>query len=128
MLKEQMDKLKEAFNNNDGNNKKKIENLVVFIVILIITIIVINSILGNDENENSENISAEKVLAQEETNTELTDNNDLEERLEEILSNIQGVGSVKVLITYSESSQTIAMYNEDNSTSDTEETDSRWRK
>ena len=47
----------------------------------------------------------------------------LEERLENILGKIQGVGTVKVFINYSESSQTVAMYNENSKTSTTEETD-----
>ena len=47
----------------------------------------------------------------------------LEQRLENILSNINGVGSVKVFINYSESSEMAAMYNENSKTSVTEETD-----
>ena len=47
----------------------------------------------------------------------------LEEKLENILQNIEGVGKVKVLLTYSESSKTLAMYNEDSTKNDTEETD-----
>ena len=49
--------------------------------------------------------------------------NDLETKLEEILSRIQGVGEVKVLLNYSESSEVVAMYNETSKTSNTEETD-----
>ena len=52
-----------------------------------------------------------------------TNSNNLEERLENILSNISGVGHVKVFINYSESSETVAMYNENSKTSVTEETD-----
>ena len=52
-----------------------------------------------------------------------TTNNNLEERLENILSNINGVGNVKVFINYSETSETVAMYNENSKTSTTEETD-----
>ena len=37
------DKLKE-FTNGEGNNKKKIENLVFLIVILVVTILTINFI------------------------------------------------------------------------------------
>ena len=36
------EKLKKMFSKNDGNNKKKIENILVFIVILAITIVAIN--------------------------------------------------------------------------------------
>lgn len=51
----------------------------------------------------------------------------MEKNLENILSNIEGVGKVKVLITYSESSEVIAMYNETNKDSVVEEKDSRRR-
>ena len=44
--------------------------------------------------------------------------------LEGILSNISGVGKVKVMITYSETSKTMPVYNEESSQQDTEETDS----
>ena len=54
---------------------------------------------------------------------EIQQSNNLEERLENILGKIQGVGTVKVFINYSESSQTVAMYNENSKTSTTEETD-----
>ena len=130
MLKEQMIKIKERFLvNQEGNNKKKIENLVIFIVILIITIIVINSIWNSDKKDNNTNESnTGKVLA--ELKEAPTDNineeeSNLEKRLETILSKMEGVGDVNVLLTYSESSQTVAMYNEDSSKSDTEETDSQ---
>ena len=49
--------------------------------------------------------------------------NELEVKLEEILSKIQGVGEVNVFINYSESSEMIPMYNENTQTSNTEETD-----
>ena len=46
---------------------------------------------------------------------------------ESILKNIEGVGNVKVLVTYSESSKTVAMYNEDSTKNDTEEEDKQVR-
>lgn len=55
-------------------------------------------------------------------NNELSEYN-LEENLEDILSKIAGVGKVQVLITYSESSEVVVMYNEKNSLNSTEETD-----
>ena len=39
------------------------------------------------------------------------------------LSKIEGVGEVNVMITYSQTSQTVPLYNEDRTTKDTEETD-----
>ena len=49
---------------------------------------------------------------------------DLERKLENILKKISGVGNVKVMITYSESSIVKPLYNEDSSISNTNETDS----
>lgn len=128
MLEEKKKKLKEMFSfKTEGNNKKKIENLVVFVIILIITIIVINTIWNVDEKKSENTQNLDKVLAKtesvQEENSEET--NELEAKLENILQNIEGVGKVKVLLTYSESSLAVPMYNEDSSKSDTEETDTR---
>lgn len=126
MLKEQIHKIQEKLKNTEGNNKKKIENLVVFVVILIITIIIINTIWNNEENKDKLNTTekdANKKLAQIENIQTNEENNNLEQKLENILKSIDGVGNVKVLLTYSETSQTVAMYNEDSTKNDTEETD-----
>ncbi len=112
----------------EGNNKKTIENLVVFLILLIVTIVAINLIWGKEEQKTVENqIETEhKVLAEniENSTTNETNAYNLEQELEEVLSKIEGVGKVKVLITYSESSQIVAMYNENKNISVTEETDS----
>lgn len=69
MIKDQFEKIKSLIINNDtGDNKKKIENLVVFIIILIITIIAINTI-WNDNKEDKKTISNEnKQLAMQDNN------------------------------------------------------------
>lgn len=136
MLKEKLDKIKEKFKPKEGeNNKRKIENLVLFVIILIVTIVAINYIWNGDNNKNDTitNDASGKRLASEEniiTNDATTSSSDgIEEKLENILSNIKGVGEVKVLITYSQTSRVIPMYDEDTSSTITEETDSRrWNK
>lgn len=126
------DKLKKIINNEkegeEGNDKKKIENLVSFVVILIITIVVINTIWnGKDKEAKQENDTTSKQLATVNQNTSNLSNiqtsEDLETKLEGILGKIQGVGTVEVFINYSESSEVIAMYNENSKVSTTEETD-----
>ena len=130
------DKLKAMINKNkgegesQGNNKKKIENMVFLVIILIITIVIINYIWNGSKSSNKTlTNTAGKQLAttqnsQSSSNRQSgTNSNNLEERLENILSNISGVGHVKVFINYSESSETVAMYNENSKTSVTEETD-----
>ena len=126
------DKLKKILdkeeNNKDGNDKKKIENLVFFIIILIITIVIINLIWnGNNKTKNNDNSnSISKQLAKTskiESDVNMNNTNNLEEKLENILSKIQGVGEVKVFVNYSESNEVIAMYNENSKVSNTEEED-----
>ena len=109
----------------EKDKKKQIENIIVCIVILIITVLIINSMWSTDNKESQNNTKqSSKVLAQTtltDTSTEEQDN--LEKKLEEILSSINGVGKVKVLIKYSESSSIVAMYNETKSESTIKESD-----
>ena len=109
-------------------NKKSIENLVVFVIILIATIIFINYI-WNGNNKSSKNDSKQATLA-ESTMQATSSNGDyhentLEKQIEDILARLDGVGDVKVLITYSETNRVIPMYNEDNQQSVTKEEDTQ---
>lgn len=117
-----IEKIKNIFNNKE----KRVENLVSFLIILVITLIVINKILKQDDT------SKEIVDYTNETGVELampnssvSENytNDFEKRLENILGKINGVGKVSVLLTYSESSSIVPIYNTSQSTSTTEEKD-----
>lgn len=116
--------------NGNKNNKKKIENLVFFVVILIVTVVIINIIWNGDKNSSNndkgiQNDTSKQLASSNTSSLEVSSNtsNELEEKLEEILAKIQGVGEVNVFINYSESSEVIPMYNENTQTSNTEETD-----
>ena len=126
------DKWKKIISKNEDesheNNNKKIENIVFLIIILIITIVIINYVWnGNKSSNKTLTNSTGKQLAtiqnNQNSNNTKTSSISLEERLENILSNINGVGNVKVFINYSESNETVAMYNENTKKSVTEETD-----
>lgn len=132
MLKDKLNKLiGKHENEGENNNKKKIENLVFLIVLVIITVVIINIIWNGDKTTNKEqsNNDTSKQLATTNNQTvnqnqiQGTSESNLETRLEEILSQIQGVGAVKVLLNYSESSEVVAMYNETSRSSNTQETD-----
>ena len=111
----------------ENQNKKKIENLVFLIIILIVTIIIINAIWKKDEISNNTtkdtNSLSGKVLA-DNSKDEVSNQTELETKLENILSTIKNVGKVNVLINYSESSSLVPLYNESTTTSNTEEGDS----
>ena len=92
MFKEQMNKLKKMFAKKEGENqmidpskktnKRKIENLVFFLIVAIVTLIVINTILSGNEKDVKEEQSPYKVLANsDETKTkDGKTSNELEEK------------------------------------------------
>ena len=114
------DKLKNMF-----KGKKKTENLVVLIIILIVTVVAINYIWSDkkDTDGSSNKDSVKKSTEIVQVNSDISQD-DLEIKLENILKKISGVGNVKVMLTYSESSILKPIYNEDSSVSNTNETDS----
>ena len=133
MFKEKWKALQEKYfkkeADGDKDHKRKIENLVVLVILIIVTLIIINQIWNGQEkgkqSMQNEEVDDKVLASQEITENMISGSNsiDLESSLETILGNIEGVGKVKVLITYSESSQTVPMFNEDTSISATEETD-----
>ena len=125
MFKDKLISIGEKIKNREGNNKKTIENLVVFIIILIVTVVLINYIWkDNNKEKMANNEISTKVLASSESDSTISTEDEMEQKLEQILSKMKGVGEVKVLITYSQTSKTIPMYSEDTSQTTTEETDS----
>ena len=120
MFKEKVKEL--VSKSNDGNNKKKIENLVFFLIILIVVLVAIN-LICQDKNEDTQGTDSNKKLAMQEQNITEQKTENLSNQLKDILQKINGVGKVEVLITYSQTSQTIPLYNEDSSQKDTQEQD-----
>lgn len=120
MLKEKLNKIFK----NDGNNKKKTENLVFLLIILVVTVVAINVIWKDEEgNTNTSNTVSKKIASNDQE--KIIQNNSLEEKLEYILSNISGVGNVDVLITYNETEEIIPVYNKSDKKSLTSETDAK---
>ena len=100
--------------------------LAILCLILVITLIIINKILSSNskEEKNYENeVGVELASNIENFNEQNVMQDNLEKRLENILSKIAGVGKVSVLLTYSESSTLVPIYNINSSTSTIEEKD-----
>ena len=121
MLKEKINALLKP---EEGNSKKKIENLVFLLIILIITILAINYIWNDKDKSKKVSSTNDKQINQNTSNIENSTEEDLETKLENILSKINGVGKANVMITYSESTQVIPIYNKKEKTSNTDESDS----
>lgn len=120
MFKEFLNK----FLKNDGNNKKKTENLIFLLLILIITVVAINMIWKSEEKDLKIVNDTSKKLAQQNEDTYLAKDS-LEQKLEKILSSISGVGEVDVLITYNETEEIIPVYNKTDKKSVTNEKDAQ---
>ena len=126
MLKEKVDSIKNALVKVEKNNtKKSMENLISMAIILVITIIAINYIWKGDKKKEKGNSAGKYEIQNNVQNSEINQasSDNLEERLAEILSKISGVGEVKVLLTYAQTNQINPVYNEDEQSSVTEETD-----
>ena len=124
MVKEKVKK----YLNGNGNNKKKIENLIFLLIILVVTIISINYI-WNDKDSNKEemltdNNNYNNLNLNSDINQNTKNEDNLEKKLEDILSKIDGVGNTSVMITYSESTQFVPVYNKTEKVSTTDESDS----
>ena len=117
-------KLKLAEENQAKGDKKKIESIIFLIIILIVTVLIINNVWTGDSKDSK--VQNDKVLAkvlESDTTNETSEYYTLQQDLENILETMEGVGKVKVLINYAETSTTVAMYNETKTESTTEETD-----
>ena len=105
--------------------KKKTENLVVLLILIIVVVVAINYIWNdnpaNSNNSNNSNSIAETNMIRQ-VSTDYQENS-IESKLENILSNIVGAGKVKVMVTYSESSTTQPIYDENYKESNTVESD-----
>jgi len=124
MIKEQLKKLISSEKKENTNNKKQIESLIIFVIILGITVIAINYIWKDKGEVEEKYTTNEKLASAEKMDSNENVEYDLEKRLENILRSMEGVGDVEVLINYSETSTVVAMYNENVTESSTEETDS----
>lgn len=101
----------------NGEQKKILENSVIFLMLFIIIIIVMNSLFTSEKENISTNVS--NVLETINDNS----NDSLEIKLEEILSLIEGSGRVNVMVSYLNGIEQIPMYDEKISTTITEESD-----
>ena len=112
------EKFKKMFSEKDS--KRRNENLIAFLIILVITLIIINNILSEDEDKNeatSQNNVELVTQGSAQVDEVSIEDETLKTELENILSKISGVGDVKVLLTYSESSSISPLYNESTSSS-----------
>jgi len=101
------EKLKNYAKNKKGG--RGVENLVIFLILGVIIIIVASSFFSEDKNTGNGGASQQTVAPVPDP---LPDEiQELEGRLEQILSEIEGAGNVKVMITVVSDGEVVHAYN-----------------
>ncbi|OPJ56942.1 stage III sporulation protein AG [Alkalithermobacter paradoxus] len=103
-------------------NKNKIYNILAIILISAILLIAISDIFPRKSGDTPSN--AKLVIKDEISKVPSTKEEQLEARLEQILSNIDGVGNVKVMITFETGGEVMPGFNTVESRETSEENDS----
>ena len=70
--------------------KRKTENLILLLILLVITLVLMNNILKDEKEEKQENKIQGSTLA---------NGIPIEQKLEDMLGKIDGVGNVSILLT-----------------------------
>ena len=108
------------FKNLNEKDKKKIYTLLSLGIVCAIALIVMPNVNGEDKS-NEENAS--KSIPKEELAK--SENDNLEEKLKNILAQIEGAGDVDVMITFESSEEIQPAFNTNATTEETKEVDSQ---
>ncbi len=102
------ERMKEYLQEKKG--KRGIENLVIFLILGVIIIIVASSFFseGEKQKKDAEAIQTIKLTS----NKPVDELQDFEKRLEQILSEIEGAGNVKVMVTGDSDGEVVHAYND----------------
>ena len=105
----------------EKKGKRRIENLVIILIVGIIIIIVASSFTSDGKNKkNTQEPKGEIALITNEPDDKIKK---LEQRLESILSEIEGAGTVKVMVTGITDGEVVHAYNQIEENNVTEEKD-----
>ena len=105
-------------------DKKRIYYLLSLAGICVIALIML-SLLPQDSQEVPTDEVTAQVQSQESEKADLESTDDLEKRLKNILSKIEGAGDIDVMITFESSEEIQPAYNSNSTTETTEEKDSQ---
>lgn len=108
------------FKNLNEKDKKKIYSLLSLAVVCIIALIALSTVPGEKENEKETSVKKEESIVKVDSNQ-----NDLEQKLVKILSQIEGAGTVDVMVTFDSSEEIHPAYNTNSTTETTKEKDSQ---
>lgn len=108
------------FKNLNEKDKKKIYSLLSLAVVCIIALVALSAVPGEKEKEKETSAKKEESIV-----TEDITQYDLEKKLVKILSQIEGAGTVDVMVTFDSSEEIHPAYNTNSTTETTKEKDSQ---
>ncbi|HEY8422677.1 MAG TPA: stage III sporulation protein AG [Thermoclostridium sp.] len=100
--------MKDYFQNKKG--KRGIENLVIILIIGVIIIIIAGSLFGDDKKSEKKAGNVDAIALS--SNNAQDELEEFEKKLEKILSEIQGAGNVKVMVTWNSDGEVVHAYNQ----------------
>ncbi len=100
----------ETMKNILKDKKKKKENMIFIVVLLVVLLISINYIFNDSQKEKKE-IEDEYKDEVKESNTQKQNTNSLEERLTQIINQVEGISDVSLIINYKDSGQSEYVFN-----------------
>jgi len=101
------DKIRDFMRNKKGG--RGIENLVIILILGVIIIIVASTFLSDGEKTKDKSKEVETIAFL--SNSATDELREFEKRLEQILSEIEGAGTVKVMVTWNSDGEVVHAYN-----------------
>lgn len=101
----------ETMKNILKDKKKKKENMIFIVVILVVLLISINYILSDTKKEQKETEIENNTSKQVDNSSKAQSPNDLEERLTQIINQVEGISDVSLIINYKDSGQSEYVFN-----------------
>ncbi len=108
---------------NGQGKKKLIENCVIIIILGVVAIIAGSTIFSKTGNEKTANAAKQNEVQEAAKVIGSEDKEDIQKRMESILSKIGGAGSVNVMITYVSGKELVPAYDTKRTENDTQEKD-----
>lgn len=110
-MNNQLQVIKSAFT----DKKRRTQNLILLVVLLVILLVACNYIFKSNTPKSNSTSTNENIVSSE---SKKDSNSALEEKLNVVLSQIQGISDVSVVLSYSQEEKQNVVYNTKEETSD----------
>ena len=110
-MNNQLQVIKSAFT----DKKRRTQNLILSVVLLVILLVACNYIFKSNTQKSNSTSTNENIVSSE---SKKDSNSALEEKLNIVLSQIQGISDVSVVLSYSQEEKQNVVYNTKEETSD----------